>query len=229
MKKHFLFTILIFALLPFVTSAQSNKPTSDLSSRFGFHINGELYKGLTLKWSEEARLNQISTKFDQLHSILSLNYKVNNYFKTGVSYTFILSDKLDTKHRGHLDLIGNYKMNRWQLSLRERPEFTLSNKNNIKWILRSKLQLDYSAKTVPITPSLSFELTNTLNDSQKQYIEKMRTELNFKWKINSLNQFDFYYRFDINFNPPYIDNILIKTHTHIIGIFYTLNLYRKNN
>ncbi|MBO5850321.1 MAG: DUF2490 domain-containing protein [Paludibacteraceae bacterium] len=229
MKKNFNFTILLLILLPIVASAQTNKPTSDLSGRFGLHINGELYKGLSLKWSEEARLKQLSTRFDQLHSILSLNYKVNNYFKTGIAYTLILTDKLATKHRGHLDLIGNYKIDRWQLSLRERPEFTLSNKNDTKWILRSKLQLDYSAKTAPITPSLSFELTNTLNDAQKQYIEKLRTELNLKWKINKLNQFDFYYRFDINFNPPYSDDILIKKYTHIIGIFYTLNLYRKNN
>lgn len=226
MKTFFILILLI--LLP-LFSAQSNNLEKDFTTRFGFNINGELYKGLTLKWSEETRLKQLSSEFDQLHSILSLNYKVNNYFRTGIAYSFILSDKLDMKHRGHLDLIGNYKINRWQLSLRERPEFTVSGKDNTKWVLRSKLQLDYQANSAPITPSLALEMTNTLNNPQKQYVEKLRTEVNLRWKVNKMNQFDFYYRFDINFNSPLTNSATIKKHTHIIGVFYTLNFFRKSD
>lgn len=224
--KHFLVSVLLF-FLPILLSAQNNKPEKDFTTRVGFNINGELYKGLTLKWSEEARLKQLSSEFDQLHSILSLNYKVNNYFRTGIAYTFVLLDKSEMRHRGHLDLIGSYKINRWQLSLRERPEFTFSKKNNTKWVLRSKLQLDYQANFAPITPSVALEMTNTLNNPQKQYVEKLRTEVNLRWKINKLNQFDFYYRFDVNFNNPLMGTIPVKKQTHIIGVFYTLNLFRK--
>lgn len=223
--RNLLIYILLFTI-PLTLFAQTEKPTNDFAPRFGFNINGELYKGLTLKWSEEARLKH-SINFDQLHSILTLSYKVNNYFKAGIAYDLILTEEKDLRHRGYLDLTGSYKINNWQLSLRERPEFTVRSKNDTKVVLRSKLQLDYQVSTAPITPSIAFEVTNTLNSKQAQYIERFRTEANLKWKINNLNQLDFYYRFDIGFNPPTHNNS-IKSYTHIIGVFYTLNLQKKN-
>ena len=92
MKKVLLITGI--SLLSVTTIAQtrieSDTTQTDMTTRIGFEVNRDLYRGLSLSWEEEARFKNLSTEFDRLYSTLNLGYRVNDYFKVGAGYTLAL-------------------------------------------------------------------------------------------------------------------------------------------
>ena len=144
------------------TRIESDTTQTDFTTRVGFEVNRDLYRGLSLSWEEEARFKNLSTEFDRLYSTLNLGYRVNDYFKVGAGYTLALiwhdgkkktnyEKYLDVRHRINLDFIGNYRIGAWKFTLRERPVVTirtddpdLLEKANPQWSLRSKLMAEYS-------------------------------------------------------------------------------------
>ena len=233
---------------------ESDTTTRDLRTRVGFELNRELYRGLSLTWEEEARFKNLSTEFDRLNSSLGLAYRVNDYFKFGASYTFMLlwhdgkkktnyEKYIDLRHRVNFDVIGNYHVRQWKFTWRERPVITirtdkpdLLEKANPQWTLRSKIAAEYSIFGNPLKPYLSFELSNTLNApvyASGNYIDRIRTNLGLKWRLNSRSSFDFYYNFDVGADRDIridykSDDVTIKDiyvtnerhYTHILGVVY---------
>ena len=257
-QKRTIVSVFFFSFLSMSAVAQpvieSDTTMTDLTTRLGFEINCELYRGLSLTWEEEIRFKSLSTQFDRLYSCLSLDYRVNDYFKVGVGYTFMLiwhdgkkktnyEKYIDLRHRVNLDLIGNYRVGQWKFTLRERPLLTIRTDNpdllekaNPNWSLRSKLLAEYSIMGKPLKPYASIEIANTLNAPQYakgNYVERIRSNLGMKWRINDRNSFDLYYNFDVgmgrDINIDYkADDVTIKAvyltrereYTHTIGVAY---------
>ena len=259
MKKVLLITGI--SLLSVTTIAQtrieSDTTQTDMTTRIGFEVNRDLYRGLSLSWEEEARFKNLSTEFDRLYSTLNLGYRINDYFKVGAGYTLALiwhdgkkntnyEKYLDVRHRINLDLIGNYRVGAWKFTLRERPVVTirtddpdLLEKANPQWSLRSKLMAEYSIFGKPLKPYAACELSNTLNApdyANGNYINRIRTNLGLKWRLDSRSSVDFYYRFDVGTNRDINidykkDDVTIKAvyvtnerdYTHILGVAYTFD------
>lgn len=229
----------------------------DLSTRLGIAIDKDIYKGLSLSWEEEARFKNLSTEFDCLYSSLSMHYRINDYFKVGAGYTFILlwhdgkkktdyEKYLDPRHRVNIDLVANYRIRKWKFTLRERSLMTLRTddpdlleKSNPNFKLRSKLSVEYSIFGQPLKPYLGCEISNTLNAptyAGGNYIDRIRTDLGVKWRLNRRNSLDFYYQLNVGLNRDIDvdykkDDVTIKaiyrtyeqTFTNNIGVAYTFD------
>lgn len=84
------------------------------------------------------------------------------------------------------------------------------------------------------------ELSNTLNVPsyvKNNYLEKIRTNIGVKWRLNMKNSIEFFYRFDIETNKDVDidykkDDVTIKAvyltnereYVHIFGIIYNFTL-----
>ncbi len=221
---------------------------SDFTTRIGFDIKRKIYKGFSLTFSEEARFKTNSSKFDRLYSILSFDYKVNNYFKTGIGYTYMLinngNKEFNHRHRINLDLVASYSVNQWNFSLRERPELfvRMGEVNPLKVAnptidLRSRIMVEYSIRNKPLKPRLAFEIFNTLNApkfAKGNYITRYRTEVGLKWEMVDYHVLNIYYRFDIDNardisidyvanNIDCVDLTYKRSYKHILGIAYTFD------
>lgn len=236
---------------------ESETRSSDFTPRFGAKLNFTLVNNLSLYVKEETRFKNDMSSFDRIYLDAGLDYKINPYFKAGVEYSFrsILQDgKISTDyekyweflHRIGVPLIANIKSGNWKFSLREKPIVTFSaigynplEKVNPAFALRSKFQVEYTAKSVPLKPFTYFEMSNTLNVPAyvgKNYIEKLRFCLGTEWYFDAKNSIELFYRFDINANMnvavDYKDDITIKGvsitkeigHAHILGIFYKFSM-----
>lgn len=162
-----------------------------------------------------------------------------------------------TRHRLQVDATGNLRINQWKLSLCERAlanirfdDINSLEKNQVDLLLRSKLSAEYTCRRYPLKPYAFFELSNTLNaigvsgvDENSvpikidgNYIEKIRLCAGLKYRINTRNSLEFYYRFDIgndrDINYDYkkdkvtikqIDVVELRTYTSIVGINFNFD------
>ena len=154
------------------------------------------------------------------------------------------------RHRVFFSVTGIYKYERWQFSLRERALLDMRTdsvnpleKNAFDWTMRHKLQVTYSSHRYPIKPYCWVELANTLNvpEYQKQYkdndptnnqgtqyLERIRVALGTKYKLDSNNAFNFFYRFDWTYtrdinvtkNKGYVELTEKYSPQHAIGFTY---------
>lgn len=241
-------------LLLSITAARAQTYDStqenDFRARFGFTINKKLTRGLHLSWDEELRLKGNLGELDRIYSGLSLSYKVNDFFKFGAGYTFIAinhAGKKSTAYEKYWDLRHRLSAHvtfsqrigqRWKLSLRERVLCTLRNsevneleKCDPAWVLRSRLMVHYTVFSRPIEPYAYVELSNTLNTPAlvDNYVDKVRSSIGVKYRLNRSSTFDFYYRFDYDYNRDInygnksgiLKSITTeKGYYHILGVFY---------
>lgn len=158
------------------------------------------------------------------------------------------------RHRLQADVTGSIRLGQWKLSLRERAMVNLRfdsinalEKNKAEWIFRSKLGAEYTVRSLPLKPYAYVELSNTLNaigvagvnssyepiDISGNYIDKIKPCIGLKYRINSRNSLDFYYRMDIDtdrdINYDYKkDKVTLKqievttqrSYIHVIGVAY---------
>lgn len=159
------------------------------------------------------------------------------------------------RHRVFVSVIGSYRYEQWSFSLRERvfTEIRMGDidqhvatgyyeHNRADWYLRSKAEVVYHAMSKPLKPYAWVELVNTLNanplqqkykgndpsNSGHQYVKRVRTAVGVKWRLDSRNALDFYYRF----NYGYDRDIAVKkkaqtislteetSYVHAIGVCY---------
>ncbi len=234
------------------TIIETETSASDFQVRTGIQIEKTWKKTFQLSLEEEARFKSCVTEFDKLYSTLSFDYKPIKYFKTGIGYSFILINHdgkkstdyqkyLDMRHRAFISIEGSYTVNDWKFSLRERPILTIRTdsvnpleKAPYRWDLRSRIMAEYKWFGKPLKSYLAVEVSNTLNApdlADGNYINKVRTTLGVKYKISAHHSFDFFYRFDANFNKDInikkSGNVNVTNEqefNHIIGVFYNFSL-----
>ncbi|MBR5166765.1 MAG: DUF2490 domain-containing protein [Salinivirgaceae bacterium] len=171
----------LLALPTFVSAQDAIDDGSDFGGRFSAEVDKKLAKGLHTFANGEVRFNENFSNFWRYQGTAGVSYKVNNYLKTAVSYTFIerktTKDTLTEwkiRHRFTFDITGSYRVGDFKLSLRERLQMTNKKVNNKYqdvengWTLRTRLMAQYKGLT-DWTPYAYVDIRNTLNAPKWTY------------------------------------------------------------
>lgn len=225
---------------------------SDFGGRVSAEVDKKLMKGLHAFVNGEARLNDNFGNFYRYQGTVGASYKVNNYLKTALSYTFIENknskDEWKIRNRFTFDITGSYRFGDFKLSLRERLQLTCKDVNN-KYqdvdkglTLRSRLMVQYKALGA-WTPYAYVDVRNTLNapkwkydfddntgifsnysyeGNKDVYINRVRLGLGAEWELSKQHSFDFYGLYDFC-NEKDIDSNKKGT-----KLFYSFNHHSHN-
>lgn len=230
--------------------------TNDFRGRIEGAFEWEVAKDLSLEASLQMRLKNDLSTVDRFQTGIGLNYEVSKYFDAGIEYLLINSHEIGgwkrPRHRANINLEGNIKVGRVELSLRERVQTTFRTdsvnryeKMNPEVVLRSRLSAEYNIRHSKWTPYLLFELHNTLNApavvanykkdpySVDNYITRYRAGAGVKLRLTRNHRFDFFYYFDYDrsYNIDYKGNkgdlkgyVQENECRHIFGISYKFKL-----
>ena len=216
----------------------------------GLWMTAGAQKKINKQWSvtgeAEYRLRDDFSASDRWTIGLSTTYKPYKWLKLHAGYKFMRDNNEEeysyhkdgsvntytpsywnTKHRLYAGATGTLKMNNWNLSLRERWQYTLKRPTTVQrydeddeaWedkekkgggknVLRSRLQLSYDFKSVGIEPFVSAELYN-----QKGGLQKIRYTAGTSWAFSKNHSLEMFYRY-IDDKDEDNDN------RHVIGIGY---------
>ncbi len=180
---------------------------------------------------------------------VSADYKIAPWLKTSAGYDLLWDNNAEkityeddgrtynkwtphywgARHRLHLDLRGDADLGRFNVSLRERWQYTLRPGKTVarydfadeawedrviggkgKHVLRSRLQVEYNIPHAKVTPYASVELFNAWQ------LDKVRYTLGADWKVSKHHGVGMYYRLQ-TVNGSDDDN---DTNEHIIGMSY---------
>lgn len=241
-------------------SAQEFTPnvvnTNDFRGRIEGAFEWEVVDDLSVEASVQMRLNNDLSSIDRFQTGIGLNYAVSKYFNLGADYLLInIHDKAAWKrprHRVNINLEGNVKVGRVELSLRERVQTTFRTDSVNRYekmtpeiVLRSRLTAEYNIRHSKWTPYALFELHNTLNApkvvanykhdpySIDNFITRYRAGAGVKFRITRNHRLDFYYYFDYDrsYNIDYKGNkgdlkgyVQQNEYRHIFGITYKFKL-----
>lgn len=176
-------------------------------------------------------------------------WKPIKWLKVGADYGFMythrperetrkgnfVEDYWQPRHRVGVNLTGSVKFGRFDLSLRERWQYTRQQGVNAhkfgpdgedkgyeyipvknKHVLRSRLKLEWGIKKkCPFTPYVSAEIYNSLNNAFS--VSKMRYTAGCDYKINRHNAVGLYYRFVDSFDAG-------DKNLNVIGLEYSFKL-----
>ncbi len=165
----------IFSFMPYYASAQTETVLDpEVGLRVSLGMDKKIVKGLHVTLEEEMRLDDNFTDFNRLQTTIGLRYKFNSYFRMGISYAMInpynsSDESFSFRHRLMLDATGTLKLGRWNLSLKERFQWTYragninvyQNPRNML-ALKSRLALKYKGSKV-VAPYAYIEMRNVLN------------------------------------------------------------------
>ena len=154
MKKLIIIPLAAILAVPTLAEEQLREDAgTDFGGRVSAEVDKKLMKGLHTFVNGEARLNDNFGNFYRYQGTVGASYKVNDYLKTALSYTFIENknskDEWKIRNRFTFDLTGSYRFGDFKLSLRERLQLTCKDVNNkyqdvAKGLtLRSRLMVQY--------------------------------------------------------------------------------------
>lgn len=182
---------------------------------------------------------------------IGADYKLFKFLKADIGYDYIrqhceqeitkkgniIPSYWVNRHRVYASLSGKIKLGNFELSLRERYQFTrrlgkwvpkfapngIKPKDDeyitykTKQVLRSRIACDYNIRKSDFTPFVSIELYDNL--AYKFELEKIRYTAGCQYKINKHNQVELFYRFiDVTSNGDSEDR------GNVIGVGYTFKL-----
>ena len=179
----------------------------------------------------------------------NFGWKPLKWLKVGADYSFLYShrperttkkgnfveDYWQPRHRVGVSLTGSLKFNRWELSLRERWQYTRNQGVNAlkfgpdgldkgyeyipvrnRHVLRSRLKLEWGIKKkCPFTPYVSAEMYNSLNKAFQ--VTKVRYTAGCDYKIDRHNSVGLFYRFVDSYDND-------ETNLNVIGLEYAFKL-----
>jgi len=214
--------LLLFCLCAFVFQARAQ---DEFGTSMEVKVSKKIIKGLQFSLEEEFRLRENMGTTDRFSTTAELSYKVIDYLKIGGAYNLINYNHekkgWEIRHRYYFYATGSYTFNRFTLSLRERFQSTYrvgveetAKRANPKLYLRSKLEIEYDIRKSPFEPYASVELYNTLNDPQKNEIDRVRYTGGCKYKLNKQHALQLYYRY-----VSYADDE--ENSKHLIGLGYS--------
>ena len=223
-------------------------PLSAMSQDFGLDINlgvkKKIVKGLIISAEFELRTQDMSSALERIDAGLGISYKPIDYFKIGAGYHFIDKYKLkhETKkgnivdeywsprHRAYADVTGILPIENFELSLRERYQYTYRSETSAKkWdsdgdpkndeiidakhdhILRTRVQAQYSIKPIKLSPYFSIEVYNDLIESFN--IDKVRLLVGMEYSLKKHHVFDLFYRYTAGIADS-------DDECHLLGIGY---------
>ena len=168
-------------LLPLTAFAQ------EFGARGAMEVDAKIQKGLHVTVREEARFGSGKPGLNNLRSTLGVSWKAAGFFKLGAGYTLInpykykYNDDGDLtykgfwypQHRLYADATGSVSLGNFNLSLKEKIQFTHRTDDSLNvyqttrnaLALKSRVGVKYKGlKDIGIEPFGYFELRTALND-----------------------------------------------------------------
>lgn len=218
--------------------------SDDLGLWTSAEVKKKIFPGFDASLEGEFRLRDNMKTVERWGGTAELSYKPVSFLKASAGYTYIhynhpekttkkdnyIPEYWSPRHRFSAALTGSYKWHRFELSLRERYQYTYRvglsvPKYNLEeqvrksdeeisaksiHVLRSRLQVEYDIKKNPFKPYTSCELYHSLTG---EGFEKIRWTLGTSYKLNKKNSFDLYYRYQNKSDED-------ETDGHVIGVGY---------
>jgi hypothetical protein len=236
-----MFTVFLLALSVMGCFAQSD----DFGIWSSADFKKKLFPGFNATIGGEFRSRDDSKKVERWAAIAGLDYEVMKHVKLSAGYVFIyknIAERTTSKgnivssywspyHRGYFGITGDIDFGRFNLSLRERYQYTYrpsksvakhdsdgEAKNNEEItgkgfnIIRTRPMIQYNIKNSGFKPYASCEFFNSLNNSGA--IKKYRIRVGSEYKLNKRNEFDFFYLFQNHSDDD-------EPQGHALGIGYT--------
>jgi hypothetical protein len=207
--KHLYLLSFIIILLIFTKDILAQ--TNDFGTRIDADLKKKLTKKIDIEFNEELRMNNNSSTFDRSMTTLGASYDFNKTFKTGVFYTYIyLNNQKDGywegRNRFGAWITAGHKFNRLRISLREKYHSTYRDEAlgnfsyNPKSVLRSRIELTYNIKKLPVDPYISAEMQYQLNNPEGNAIDRWKYTAGAEYKISKKFSVDLYFRLDKSVN-----------------------------
>ena len=227
-------------------------PTSLHADDAGLVVSAEASYKISKKWNvgfeTEFRSRNNFRTADRVSLGPSLSYKVLPWLKASVSYNLLIDNNREKityqddevsynnwrpsywglRHRFNVSLTASYKIQRVELSLRERWQYTYRPSKMIdnfdfdegiwedhevrgkgKNVLRSRLQLEWDIPKCKFDPYASVEFHTTRD------LEKTRFIVGVNHSIKKKHNFNLYYRYQLSGSSSDEPNI------HLLGLGYT--------
>lgn len=237
--------LLIFAIfLPLLAAAEDD---------FGLWYSIGAEKKIDKRWSAEIdgefRTRNDARTADRWSIGADVDYRILKWLKASAGYSWLYNNNPEkityhtdgslngwrpsywgSRHRFNISLQGKISLGRFDISLRERWQYTYRPGQNVKrydfddnaWdynrhvrgkgsnVLRSRLQADWSRKKCPFNPYASVELFNNW------VLDKTRLTLGCDYKINKHNVVGLAYRFQATTSHDDDD----EPNSHILQLSY---------
>lgn len=195
-------------LIPVLLHAQ------DRETDFGASLSLELQKDLTRRFAlsieEELRLltNNHDIGFERNMFTLGLDYRIlDKKLKLGAYYCYIYLYNNDFyyehRHRYFLSLSYKHVLDQsFTLTWRGRFQGTLRDENrgsyrvNPKYVLRNRIDLEYTIFGSPWRPSVSADFAVTTNEPRGNELYRIRYQAGVNWRLNRTDSMDFFLRMD---------------------------------
>lgn len=179
---------ILFVAAALLWGVFAHAQSASFAGRASAKVDYKIVKGLHISVGEEIRSNDKFSALGSLRTVVGLSYKPIPYLKLGAGYTLInpwkdgkeieLADESTTtyygfwapKHRFIADATGLLRLGDFQLSLRERVQFTHDGDSDMnvyqaprnEVALRSRLGVKYKRWKV-VEPYADFEIRTQLN------------------------------------------------------------------
>jgi hypothetical protein len=217
-----------FLLSSFSLSAQERE--TNLGSSLSVELEKDLSRFFSLGMEEEVRFIENNNHgFDRSVTSLGLDYSLfDKRIKIGAYYAFIYlynNDYLyEPRHRYYLNLSYKQPVDAFTFSWRGRLQGTYRDEDrgeykiNPKYVMKNKLEVDYTIFGSPWKPYLSCDFSTNLNDPVMGYeLTRIRYQGGVSWRMNRTDYLGFFLRYDeyLSADDP---------HTIAIGVTYKKKL-----
>ncbi len=198
-----------------------------------FHGSGEITynfnKKLEASVGQEVRLADSFSSLQRSATSVGLSWRFNKYLRASGGYVFIYQNRYEDgwekRNRYYGQLTARYKVGRFSFSLRERFQAThrmgvtaTSTRANPKMYLRSRLMCELDIRKSKLSPYLSLEYYNTINDPQKNELTKIRYTIGTNFRADKNSSFNLYIRYVTEKDDDDIEG------SNIIGLSYSISL-----
>ena len=210
----------------------------------------KISKKLSVGMEAELRTRDDVSTLDRWSVGVDAQYKLTKWLKVSAGYSFLddnnekityketngmpnkLAEYWGVRHRFNVSLTGSYKFGDWQVSLRERWQYTYRPEKTIdeRWdfdddeydgkpktykgrgknVLRSRLQLSYDIPNSHFEPYASVEMFNGWS------VQKTRYTAGVDWKITKKHEVGLYYLYQ-SVHDDDDDN---EPNRHVVGVEY---------
>lgn len=227
--------------------ADSENSRHDFGIRGGINYKKKISDNFSLYLEEEVRFRDVVNTFNMSLSSITFNWRYNDFLSADAGYLLILINNrnnsssqrpLDVRNRLYANITGHYCIGNWHFSLRERLLVTMrtDSVNPLEkppsfWTVRSRLLIEHKPVRCILYPYGSVEISNTLNApvyAGGNYINRVRSTLGIKYKINNALGIDFFYRLDadrsknicIKNGGSLVEIVNQKDFNHVAGLFF---------
>lgn len=223
-KRHWVFALLTILLLSVIMKPASGQ-TSDFATWTKLRISTKIVSNLEFELTQEFRLENNSSQFDEIFTNLSLAYSPFKFLELAGSYRYLQhrrkSGEWIVLHRFHFDLNLKAEIKRFEPEYRLRyvsyPKFANENKTGI-FVIRHKVELYYDIRNFKLNPYISSELFHAFEDDGNNEIVQVRYTVGAKYRLNKYHRVGAFFRYEQEYNIKNPDT------TYILGLSYRWNL-----